>query len=125
MIDEADEMLSHGFKEQIYKIFQYMPSKLQIGLFSATMPPELTQLTEKFMDKPLQILVKTEELTLQGIAQYFIRLDGDEHKYMTLKDLFAGLSISQAIIYCNSTRRVDDLEAAMKSDDFPVKNGQN
>ena len=121
VIDEADEMLSHGFKEQIYKIFQYMPSKLQIGLFSATMPPELTQLTEKFMNKPLQILVKTEQLTLQGIAQYFIRLDGDEHKYMTLKDLFAGLSISQAIIYCNSTRRVDDLEAAMKSDDFPVK----
>ena len=97
VVDEADEMLSHGFKDQIYKIFQFMPSKIQIGLFSATMPPELNMLTEKFMKKPVKILVKAEQLTLQGIAQYFIRLDGDEHKYLTLKDLFAGLVISQAI----------------------------
>ena len=121
ILDEADEMLSHGFKDQIYKIFQYMPSEIQIGLFSATMPPELNTLTDKFMKKPVKILVKTEQLTLQGIAQYFIRLDGDEHKYVTLKDLFAGLVISQAIIYCNSTRRVDDLQEAMESDEFPVK----
>ena len=121
VVDEADEMLSHGFKDQIYKIFQFMPSKIQIGLFSATMPPELNMLTEKFMKKPVKILVKAEQLTLQGIAQYFIRLDGDEHKYLTLKDLFAGLVVSQAIIYCNSTRRVDDLQEAMESDDFPVK----
>ena len=121
VVDEADEMLSHGFKDQIYKILQFMPSKIQIGLFSATMPPELNALTEKFMKNPVKILVKAEQLTLQGIAQYFIRLDGDEHKYLTLKDLFAGLVVSQAIIYCNSTRRVDDLQEAMESDDFPVK----
>ena len=121
ILDEADEMLSHGFKDQIYKIFQYMPSNVQIGLFSATMPVELSTLTEKFMKNPVKILVKAEQLTLQGIAQYFIRLDGDEHKYMTLKDLFSGLVISQAIIYCNSTRRVDDLQEAMEGDDFPVK----
>ena len=62
------------------------------------------------MRNPIKILVKTEQLTLQGIAQYYIRLDSDEHKYATIKDLFDGLTISQAIIYCNSTRRVDDLE---------------
>jgi len=121
VLDEADEMLSHGFKDQIYKIFQYMPSEIQIGLFSATMPMELNMLTEKFMKHPVKILVKAEQLTLQGIAQYFIRLDSDEHKYMTLKDLFTGLVISQAIIYCNSTRRVDDLQEAMEGDSFPVK----
>jgi len=121
ILDEADEMLSQGFKDQIYKIFQYMPSSVQIGLFSATIPPELDALTNTFMETPMKILVKAEMLTLQGIAQYFIRLDGDEQKYMTLKDIFSGLSISQAIIYCNSTRRVDDLHEAMLTDKFPVQ----
>ena len=120
VLDEADEMLSQGFKDQIYKIFQYMPSSVQIGLFSATMPPECEALSDKFMNHPNKILVKAEQLTLQGIAQYFVRLDGDEQKYLVLKDLFAGLSVSQAIIYCNSTRRVDDLHEAMLADEYPV-----
>ena len=98
-----------------------MPANIQVGLFSATIPPELCNLTEKFMKNPIRILVKAEQLTLQGIAQYFIRLDGDEQKFSTIKDLFGGLAISQAIIYCNSTRRVDDLHEAMESDGFPVK----
>ena len=121
VLDEADEMLSAGFKDQIYKIFQYMHNDIQIGLFSATVPETLEQLTTKFMRNPIKILVKADMLTLQGIAQYYIRLDSDEHKYATIKDLFEGLTISQAIIYCNSTRRVDDLEEAMVQDNFPVK----
>jgi translation initiation factor 4A len=121
VIDEADEMLSQGFKEQIYKIFQYMNNNIQIGLFSATVPEALEQLSGKFMRNPIKILVKAEQLTLQGIAQYYIRLDNDEQKYSCIKDLFEGLTISQAIIYCNSTRRVDDLEEAMVQDEFPVK----
>jgi translation initiation factor 4A len=121
ILDEADEMLSQGFKDQIYKIFQFMNNDVQIGLFSATVPESLDQLTAKFMRNPIKILVKAEQLTLQGIAQYYIKLDSDEHKYNTVKDLFEGLTISQAIIYCNSTRRVDDLEEAMVQDEFPVK----
>ena len=120
VIDEADEMLSQGFKEQIYKIFQYMNNNIQIGLFSATVPESLEELSGKFMRNPIKILVKAEQLTLQGIAQYYIQLDNDEQKYSCIKDLFEGLTISQAIIYCNSTRRVDDLEEAMVQDDFPV-----
>lgn len=120
VLDEADEMLSQGFKEQIYKIFQYMPSTVQIGLFSATMPPELNDLTSKFMNKPTKILVKAEQLTLRGIAQYFIRLPDDAQKYNVLQDIFSGLTVSQAIIYCNSVSRVDDLHEAMVADEFPV-----
>jgi len=121
VLDEADEMLSAGFKDQIYKIFQYMHNDIQIGLFSATVPETLEQLTTRFMRNPIKILVKADMLTLQGIAQYYIKLDSDEHKYATIRDLFEGLTISQAIIYCNSTRRVDDLEEAMVQDNFPVK----
>jgi len=120
VLDEADEMLSSGFKDQIYKIFQFMNNDVQVGLFSATMPDELSMLTSKFMRNPKKILEKKEMLTLQGIAQFYIALDNDEHKYATLKDLFSTLTISQAIIYCNSIKRVNDLYEAMIHDNFPV-----
>jgi len=119
VLDEADEMLSSGFKEQMHNIFRFMPNEIQIGLFSATMPEDLKQLTSKFMRNPIEILVKNDNLTLQGIAQYFISLENDKQKFMTVQDLFSQLSISQAIIYCNSVKRVNDLEAAMNEDGFP------
>eukprot|EP00850_Spirogloea_muscicola_P005000 SM000022S07214 [mRNA] locus=s22:520489:526297:- [translate_table: standard] len=56
VLDEADEMLSRGFKDQIYDIFQLLPPKLQVGVFSATMPPEALEITRKFMNKPVKIL---------------------------------------------------------------------
>ena len=120
VLDEADEMLSQGFKEQVYNIFQYMPNSIQIALFSATMPNELNVLTEKFMRNPVEILVKSEMLTLDGIQQYYIALENDEQKYDTLKDLYTRISVSQCIIYCNSIKRVQDLYDAMIADDFPV-----
>lgn len=121
IVDEADEMLSHGFKSQMYKIFQFIPENIQVSLFSATMPAELEELSKAFMRNPIKILVKKEQLTLQGISQYFINIQNDLQKYETLKDLFGAISMSQAIIYCNSVKRVDDLEEAMREDDFPVK----
>ena len=120
VIDEADEMLSSGFKEQVYNIFQFMPNEIQVGLFSATMPTELHSLTEKFMRNPIKILVKSEQLTLEGIEQFYIALDSDDQKYDALKDLYGIISMSQCIIYCNSVKRVSDLYDAMTADNFPV-----
>ena len=120
VLDEADEMLSSGFKEQIYSIFQYLSNDIQITLFSATMPTSLYSLTEKFMRDPIKIIVKTEQLTLEGIKQYYINLEDDNQKYDTLKDLFSTFSVSQCIIYCNSVRRVSDLYEAMSQDGYPV-----
>ena len=88
--------------------------------FSATMPPELNALTEKFMRNPVKILVKTDLLTLEGIAQYKIVIDDDPQKYATLKDIYSIISMSQCIIYCNSVKRVTSLYDAMKQDEFPV-----
>ena len=121
VIDEADEMFSAGFKDQIYKIFQYMNNDIQVCLFSATVPSELHRLSNKFIRNPIKILVKREELTLKGIAQFYINLNNDEHKYETLKDLFSGLAITQVIIYCNSINRVENLFDAMYNDKFPVE----
>ena len=120
ILDEADEMLSAGFKEQVYSIFQYLKNNIQIALFSATMPPSLYNLTEKFMNDPIKIIVKTEQLTLEGIKQFFVNLEDDNMKYETLKDLFASFSVAQCIIYCNSVKRVNDLYEAMNLDGYPV-----
>lgn len=120
VLDEADEMLSIGFKEQVYNIFQYLNNNVQVGLFSATLPPELQALTDKFMRNPVRILVKSELLTLEGIKQYYVALDDDSQKYATLKDIFNIISMSQCIIYCNSIKRVTDLTEAMQNDGFPV-----
>jgi superfamily II DNA/RNA helicase len=120
VLDEADEILSAGFKEQIYSIFQSLHKDVQIALFSATLPPNMHHITDKLMRNPVKISVKAECLTLEGIRQYFVALEDDRQKYMTLKDLYSVLSLSQCIIYCNSVKRVIDLHDAMKSDQFPV-----
>jgi len=120
ILDEADEMLSRGFKDQIYDIFQFLPSKVQVGLFSATMPADVLDLTHKFMRDPIRILVKKDELTLEGIKQFYIAVEREEWKLDTLCDLYETLTITQAIIYCNTRRKVDWLTEKMQSRDFTV-----
>ncbi len=120
IVDEADEMLSRGFKEQMYLIFQKMPEELNVSLFSATIPQEMFEVTEKFMRDPLKILVKNENLTLEGIKQYFIKLQRPEYKLDVLIDLYQYISVSQTIIYCNDKRRVDSITKKMISSGFTV-----
>tara|TARA_B100000963_G_scaffold355536_1_gene373984 strand:- start:3372 stop:4616 length:1245 start_codon:yes stop_codon:yes gene_type:complete len=119
-LDEADEMLSTGFKDQVYNIFQYMPKDIQLCLYSATVPNEIAELSKKFMRDPVRILVKSEMLTLEGISQFHINMEDDQGKYLTLKDLYDSLSVSQCIIYCNSVKRVQDLHSALLEDGYPV-----
>jgi translation initiation factor 4A len=95
-------------------------NNVQIALFSATLPNNILQITTKFMKNPVHISVKAENLTLEGINQYFIAINDDREKYITLKDLYQHISVSQCIIYCNSIKRVIDLYEAMKEDGFPV-----
>ena len=120
ILDEADEMLSSGFKDQVYNIFQYLHKDVQIALFSATLPPEVLPITDKIMRNPVRITVLAEKLTLDGIRQFYVALDDDRQKYDTLKDLYNGITFSQCIIYCNSKERVQDLYEAMVQDQFPV-----
>ena len=120
VLDEADEMLSTGFKEQIYNILNSLSNDIQIALFSATIPNDLFYLTQKIMRDPVNIIVKTEMLTLEGIKQHYVNLNNDNEKYSTLKDLFETFSVSQCIIYCNSVKRVQDLYEAMRRDGYPV-----
>lgn len=120
ILDEADEMLSTGFKEQVYNIFQYLSNDVQVALFSATLPENIYTITNQMMRNPVKISVKAEQLTLDGISQYFIAIEDDRQKYLSLKDIFMFISLSQCIIYCNSVKRVIDLYEAMSEDNFPV-----
>lgn len=120
ILDEADEMLSRGFKDQIYEIFQHLPTKVQVCLFSATMPDEILEISNRFMRDPVRILVKRDELTLEGIKQFYVAVEREEWKLDTLCDLYETLTITQAIIYCNTRRKVDWLKDMMSQRDFTV-----
>ncbi len=120
VLDEADEMLSKGFKNQVKDTLQVLPANMQIALFSATIPNEILNLTNKFMKDPVKITLKPEELTLECIEQYYVALSDDKDKFDCLKDLFSILQVNQSIIYVNTIKRVDDLYSAMKNEGYPV-----
>jgi len=118
ILDEADEMLSKIFSNQIYDIFRFLPNNIQVGLFSATMTPDFFRISKCFMRNPVKILVKDEDLTLEGIKQFYINLEHNEYKYETLCDLYDLCSVSQTIIYCNSRTMVEELYRRLCEDNF-------
>ncbi|EPQ07176.1 Eukaryotic initiation factor 4A-I [Myotis brandtii] len=120
VLDEADKMLSRGFKDQIYDIFQKLNSNTQVVLLSATMPSDVLEVTKKFMRDPIRILVKKEELTLEGTCQFYINVEREEWKLDTLCDLYETLTITQAVIFINTQRKVDWLTEKMHARDFTV-----
>jgi len=120
VLDEADEMLSRGFKDQIYDVFRHLNSDIQVILLSATMPEEVLEVTSRFMREPIRILVKKEELTLEGIRQFYVSVEREEWKLDTLCDLYETLTITQAVIFANTRRKVDWLTEKMHERDFTV-----
>ncbi|VAI63818.1 unnamed protein product [Triticum turgidum subsp. durum] len=120
VLDEADEMLSRGFKDQIYDVYRYLPPELQVVLISATLPHDILEITSKFMTDPVRILVKRDELTLEGIKQFFVAVEKEEWKFDTLCDLYDTLTITQAVIFCNTKRKVDWLTERMRTNNFTV-----
>ena len=121
VIDEADDVLSSSFKKQNEKIFTSVPKTAQICLFSATIPDEMFGLTEKLLNKPLKILVKEEELTLEGIKQYYVYIgSNDRFKFDTMCDLYNRISVGQTMIYCNKRYVVEELSDKFKSLNFSV-----
>jgi len=120
IMDEADEMLNKGFHEQIYDIYRYLPPSTQVVLVSATLPHDILEMTHKFMSDPCRILVKRDELTLEGIKQFFVAVEREEWKFDTLCDLYDTLTITQAVIFCNTKRKVEWLAEKMRENNFTV-----
>jgi len=120
VFDEADEMLSVGFEDHIKQIIKAVPIESQVGIFSATMPPSILDITREIVRKPVEIIVKKEELTLQGIRQFYVDVKRDEWKLDTLCDLYDQVSINQSVIFCRSKNVVDWLTEKMTDKGFPV-----
>ena len=120
VLDEADEMLSRGFLDQIRSAFKLLRNDVQCILMSATMPPDVLEVSKSFMREPVRILVKTEELTLDGIKQFFVNVQQEQWKLDTLIDLYETLSITQAVIFCNTRRKVEYLTDELTAKKFAV-----
>ena len=120
IFDEADEILSYGFKENIYNIITYIPKDSQICIFSATIPNEVLELTEKFMNKPEKILVNNENLTLDGILQFYINVKVNDWKFEVLLDIYDTINVSQCIIYINNKNKLNEVYDRMIEKGFPV-----
>lgn len=120
VLDEADEMLSRGFLDNIKDICQHIPVQSQACIFSATMPPEAIEISKNFMRNPLKIIVNKEELTLEGILQYYVDTGKNEYKYEVICDLYEALHASQTVIFCSTIKRVEHLYDTMKRNNFAV-----
>lgn len=120
ILDESDELLNKGFKDQIYDIYRYLPPATQVVVVSATLPHDVLEMTTKFMTDPVRILVKRDELTLEGIKQFFVAVEKEDWKFDTLCDLYDTLTITQAVIFCNTRRKVDWLTEKMREANFTV-----
>ena len=121
IMDEADQMLEDRFREQVMCILTLgFPKDTRVALFSATMPAEVVEFAEKLLNNPVRILIPPEEVTLEGIKQYFVELQREDWKYEVLCDLYQQLNINQAIIYCNKRQKVEWLAEKMSAQGFPL-----
>jgi translation initiation factor 4A len=122
VLDEADQMLEDRFKEQVFCILQTgFPTSTRIALFSATMPPDVIECANRVLNNPVRILVNPEQVTLEGIKQYYVDLQRDDWKYEALCDIYKQLNINQAIIYCNKRQRAEWLASKMKEEGFTLE----
>lgn len=119
-LDEADNLLDEGFINQVQEIFAFLKPEIQILLFSATIPLQIFNLMENFMHDPVKILVKAEQLTLEGIRQFFVNVDKTEYKFPTLLDIYGQLSIQKAVIFANKKDTVDYLQKSFQEANFEV-----
>jgi translation initiation factor 4A len=121
VVDEADEMLRDRFAEQVDAIVKVgLPSSCRVAFFSATMPPEVRELADSILHDPVCVTLKTADVKLEGIQQYYVAVDEESWKLDVLNDIFQGMSIPQSIIFTNTKERAERLFHALTERGFPV-----
>lgn len=119
ILDEADEMLGSNFRLQVYDIYKLLPP-VQFVVVSATIPQAVLEMTQRFMSQPLTILVQRDELTLEGIRQFYVNVDREAYKFETLCDLYSTLVIAQAVIFVNSKEKAEEVAKGMREQNYTV-----
>jgi translation initiation factor 4A len=121
VLDEADQMLESRFREQIHCILSLgWPSTTQVALLSATMIPELATVAKSLLNNPVEILLEPDEVTLEGIKQWFVEVPREEYKLDTLCDIYDHLSIQQATIFVNTRQKAEWLAENMRRRGFDL-----
>ncbi len=120
VLDEADEMLDLGFLEDVEKILSLTPSSRQTALFSATMPPEIQRLSEQYLYDPVVVKVKTATLTVDSVEQFGLQV-ASKDKVATLVDVMDAEKPAQAIVFCRTKIRCDQLYRTLRDKGMNVK----
>ena len=119
ILDEADEMLNMGFKEDVEEIFKYTPEYKQVVLFSATMPKEIMEISKNIQNDPKTIKINTKTMTVKSIDQYYLNIKGSEKK-QALLNLIYKHHPNSALIFANTKRMVDELFDYLNEKDLKV-----
>jgi len=121
IMDEADQMLEDLFYKQVMCILEKgFPEKTRVALFSATMPEQVVEVANKILNHPVRVLIKPAAVRLEGIQQFFVPLDREDHKFECICDLYKNLNISQAVIFCNKRQKAEMLAERMTAQGYPV-----
>ena len=113
VLDEADEMLNMGFREDIDTILEDVPEEKQMMLFSATMSTEIMAISKKYLKDPAHVRIARKELTVELIEQYFIEVR-EASKLELLCRLIDVNNVNLGLVFCNTKRRVDDVTARLQ-----------
>lgn len=119
-LDEADDILEDGVSKELSTIFEKVPSGTQICLISATLSQNVFNLSKKIMHEPLKILIKKNEIPVDLIKQFYIDTEIEDLKFEVLLDLYNLISTSQAIIFCNTIRKVEWLSKNLEEKNFSI-----
>ncbi len=114
ILDEADEMLNMGFREDIDTILEKVPEEKQTILFSATMPQEIMELTKKYQKNPIHLKAVHKELTVAGIEQYYLEVS-QSAKLEVMSRIIDANNIKLSLVFCNTKKRVDELASQLQS----------
>ena len=118
VLDEADEMLNMGFIEDINTILAVYQQNRQTLLFSATMPPAIRKIAETFMKEPEMVKIKSKEMTVENIDQFFVKAQ-EREKFDVLSRLLNVHQPELAIIFGRTKRRVDEACTRIKHPRIP------
>lgn len=113
VLDEADEMLNMGFREDIETILKDVPEERQTVLFSATMPKPILDITKNYQKDAELVKVVKKELTVRNIDQYYYEVK-EKNKQEVLSRLLDMYNPKLSLVFCNTTRRVDELTTALQ-----------
>jgi translation initiation factor 4A len=122
ILDEADQMLEDLFAEQIKAILDNkFPSSTRLALFSATMPDNVLEVAENYLNKPVRILLPPDEVTLDGIKQYYVGCEREDWKLPVLLDIYQQIAVNQALIYVNKRQKAEWLAKQLSAQGFTLE----